>query len=311
MNGLELAKAFYEECGAQMLHAQFPDLESRVAVGLCGSGSECCGWDDETSLDHDFSPDFCIFLPDDVDEKSAFALERTYAKLPKEYGGVQRLRLSPVGGNRRGVLRMGDFWEQKTGHRDGNLTLRDWLTLPEHYLLEATNGEIWRDDAGEFSTVRQRLSCLPEDVRLKKLAGHLLLMAQAGQYNFTRCLAHGEPAAAQLAMNEFVQHTLAAIFLLNRRYLPYYKWQFRALRELPRLSELGETLELLLTTDNGSVMARAKADLAEDIASQIISALQDDGLTSAICGDLEKHAYSVNDHVNDPNLRNENILLGV
>ena len=58
-------------------------------------------------------------------------------------------------------------------------------------------------------------------------------------------------------------------------------------------------------------MARAKADLAEDIASQIISALQDDGLTSAICGDLEKHAYSVNDHVNDPNLRNENILLGV
>ena len=311
MNGIELSRTFYEEYGKTMLHEQFPDLESRLAVGLCGAGSECARWDDEVSRDHDFSPDFCIFLPDDVDEKTAFALERAYAKLPKEFQGVQRLRLSPVGGNRRGVLRLGDFLEQKTGRRDGALSLRDWLTLPEHYLLELTNGEIWRDDEGVFTAIRDRLSRQPKDVRLKKLAGRLLLMAQAGQYNYARCLAHGEPAAAQLAMNEFVTHTLAAAFLLNGRYLPYYKWQFRALRELPRLSDLGETLELLLTTDNGKTMAQAKQDLVEDTAGRIITVLQDDGLTDAICGDLEKHAYSVNDHVSDPNLRNENILLAI
>ena len=282
-----------------------------MAVGICGEGSECCGWDDEISRDHDFSPDFCIFLPEAVDEKTAFQMERAYAKLPKEYEGVPRLRLSPVGGNRRGVLRMRDFLLAKTGRPDGALTLRDWLTLPEHYLLEATNGEIFRDDEGSFTAIRQQLSQLPEDVRLKKLAGRLLLMAQSGQYNYTRCLSHGESAAAQLAMNEFIRHTLAAVFLLNRRYLPYYKWQFRALRELPRLSELEETLELLLTTDNSPVMARAKADLTEELASKIITALQDDGLSSAVCGDLEKHAYSVNDRVCDINLRNANILSAI
>ena len=311
MNGIELSKAFYEAYGAAMLHEQFPAWEARVAVGICGEGSECCGWDDEVSRDHDFSPDFCIFLPDAVDEKTAFQMERAYAKLPKEFGGLQRLRISPVGGNRRGVLRMRDFFASKTGHPDGELSLRDWLTLPEHYLLEATNGEIFRDDEGRFSAIRQRLSQMPEDVRRKKLAGQLLLMAQAGQYNFTRCLSHGEQAAAQLAMNEFVCHTLAAVFLLNRHYLPYYKWQFRALRTLPRLSELGETLELLLTTDNSPVMAQAKADLVEDTAGRIITALQDEALTDAVCGDLEKHAYSVNDHVADVNLRNTHILAGV
>lgn len=311
MNGIDLARGFYEAFGAPMLHEQFPALERRLAVGLCGSGSECCGWDDEISRDHDFGPDFCIFLPEDVDEKTAFALERAYAKLPKEYLGVQRPRLSPVGGNRRGVLRLGDFLEQRTGSRTGELTLRQWLTLPEQYLLEVTNGALFRDDEETFTAVRERLAFFPEDVRKKKLAGRLLMAAQAGQYNYARCLAHGESAAAQLAAVEFTRNLLAVIFLLNRAYLPYYKWQFRALHSLPLLAELEETLELLLTTDNGTVMARAKQDLMEDAAGRIIAALQEQRLTEAICGDLEKHAYSVNDRVADPALRNEHILSGV
>ena len=34
-------------------------------------------------------------------------------------------------------------------------------------------------------------------------------------------------------------------------------------------------------------------------------------LTEAVCGDLEKHAYSVNDHVADAALRNRHILAAV
>ena len=313
MQGLELSRRFYLEYGAPMLHAQFPEWEDKLAVGLVGSGSECFGFDDEHSRDHDFSPDFCVFLPEEdaLDRKTAFALERAYAKLPKEYLGVKRLALSPVGGNRRGVLRLGDFLEQKTGTRNGELTLRQWLFLPEHALAEVVNGALFRDDAGTFTALRQRLAKYPADLRNKKLAGRLLLMAQAGQYNYLRCLKHKEPAAAQLAVAEFARHTLAAAFLLNDRYAPYYKWQFRALRELPLLSEQAETLELLLTTDNGDGFAQAKADLIEAVCSAVIAVLQDKGLTEAICGDLEKHAYSVNDHVADPELRNESVLFAV
>ena len=49
----------------------------------------------------------------------------------------------------------------------------------------------------------------------------------------------------------------------------------------------------------------------EDLAARIITVLQDQNLTEAVCGDLEKHAYSVNDRVRDPALRNAHILMAV
>ena len=63
MNGMELSKAFYTEIGEPMLRERFPELLPFLAVGLTGSGSECYGFDDEISQDHDFEPGFCIFVP--------------------------------------------------------------------------------------------------------------------------------------------------------------------------------------------------------------------------------------------------------
>lgn len=294
-----------------MLREQFAALLPHLAAGLLGSGSECFGFDDAVSRDHDFEPGFCIFLPgeDVVDRRAGFQLERAYAKLPREFEGVSRPMLLPVGGARRGVLRTGEFFTEKVGAPDGALTLGQWLSLPEQALAEATNGEVYFDNAGELSAIRERLAYFPEDVRLKRLAGHLLLMAQSGQYNYARCLAHGEPAAAQMAVGEFVKSALSAVFLLNRRYQPYYKWSFRALRGLPLLSELAAPLEALLTTDNAA--PAEKSDTIERVAAAVIDALQAQDLTQAVCGDLEKHAYSVNDRVSDPELRNAHILAAV
>ena len=313
MNGLELSQKYYETYGAPMLHEQFALLEEIVAVALCGSGSECFGFDDEVSRDHDFEPGFCLFLPgeDVIDRRTAFLLERAYAKLPKTFLGFERAPLSPVGGNRHGVMRMDDFFCAKVGVPDGRLTTEQWLTTPEFYLAEATNGAVFRDDCGAFTAVRERLKQMPEDVRLKKLAGSLLLMAQSGQYNFARCLAHGEAGAAQLALHEFVGAALHAVFLLNRAYLPFYKWQFRALRELPVLRELEAPLVRLLFGKNTSQGAEEKAALLEQIAAAVIETLQRQELTTQTCGDLERHAYSVNDRIADPELRNLHILAAV
>ena len=313
MNGLELSRAFYESYGAPLLHEQFPEQEGLVAVGLLGSGSECLGFDDEVSRDHDFEPGFCLLLPgeDVIDRRTAFLLERAYAKLPKEFMGFKRSAVAPVGGARHGVLRTADFFTEKVGAPDGILTMDQWLKLPQQALLEATAGEIFRDDLGEVTIIRTALSAMPEDVRRKRLAGHLLVMAQAGQYNYLRCLRHGEPAAGQLAVNEFVKSCIEVVFLLNKAYAPYYKWSFRALRRLPRLSLTAETLEYLLTTGNDQSLAESKYDMIESTASDIIDELQTQGLTKAICGDLEKHAYSVNDGIEDGDVRNLNIFYAI
>ena len=313
MNGLELSRAYYEQYGEPMLRERFPQLMPLLAAGLAGSGSECWGYDDEISRDHDFEPGFILFLPgeDVVDRRTAFALERAYAALPKEFMGVKRAMLAPVGGARHGVLRTADFFREKTGSVDGNLSLMEWLTLPEYLLAEAVNGEIFADGLGEVTAIRDRLRHRPTDVRLKKLAGQLLLMGQSGQYNYRRCLLHGETGAAQLAVAEFVKSAMAAVFLLNDIYQPYYKWSFRAMRALPRLSITAELLEYLLTTDNEEETASEKYAVMEGIAADIIGELQAQGLTQAVCGDLEKRAYSVNDRISDAQIRNLHILAAV
>ena len=313
MKGLEISKAFYTEFGKPMLEERFPELIPYLAAGLIGSGSECYGYDDEVSRDHDFEPGFCIFLPgeDVVDRKAAFALERAYAGLPREFMGLRRNLVSPVGGARHGVIRTADFLTDKTGTKDGVLSFYEWLSLPDYSLSEAVNGEIFEDRYGEITAVRDRLRHRPQDVRLKKLAGHLLLMAQAGQYNYQRCLRHGETGAAQLAVAEFVKNAMAAAFLLNDEYQPYYKWSFRALRGLDKLPFMAELLEYLLTTDNEQDTRDEKIEVIEGIAADMIGELQAQGLTQAVCGDLEKHAYSVNDRIADAQIRNMHILAAV
>ena len=314
MNGLEIARGYYEEFGKPMLEAEFSDVLPLLAAGFVGSGSEHYGYDDTISRDHDFEPGFCIFLPreDIVDRKRTFQLKRAYAKLPKEYAGIKRQRISPVGGNRNGVIRTDEFYMKAVGLANGKLSVMQWLRLPDYALAEAVNGEVFFDNYGEFSKIREDLRCMPKDIKLKRLAGNLLIMAQSGQYNFMRCMKHGEPEAAQLACVEFVKAAMKTTFLLQERYMPYYKWCFRALRELVGTEELAEKLSFLLFGDNrDNTVAERKYDTVEEIASETIARLQDRELTKAICGDLEKHAYSVNDRIPDSNIRNLNILISV
>ena len=313
MNGLEISRAYFAQFGLPMLREQFPELMPKLAAGLCGSGSECFGYDDDISRDHDFEPGFILFLPGEevVSRREAFLLERAYAKLPKEFMGLRRALLAPVGGPRHGVIRTGDFFTDKTGSPDGTLSPRQWLAIPEESLAEAVNGEIFMDEPGAATSIREKLSFFPEDIRRKKLAGQLLLMAQSGPYNYGRCLRHGETGAAQLAAAEFVKAAMRAVFLLNRRYMPFYKWAFRAMRDLPVLSLHAELAEYLLTTGNGPEMAEEKQNVMEGMAADLIGELRRQKLTEAVCGDLEKHAYSVNDSVRDAELRNLHILAAV
>ena len=58
-------------------------------------------------------------------------------------------------------------------------------------------------------------------------------------------------------------------------------------------------------------MAKQKIDVIETIAGEVIQKLQEKELTQAVCGDLEKHAYSVNDGIADGDVRNQHILAAI
>ena len=313
MKGLELSKAYYNEYGKKMLEEQFSDIVDKIAVGLMGSGSECYGYDDEISQDHDFEPGFCIFLPDEsvIDEKTAFQLERAYWKLPKEFKGYKRSIFSPVGGNRHGVFRAAEYFREKTGSEDGRLNLQQWFTTDDYVLAEATNGEIFRDDSNLVNDIRKNFMGMPQDVFLKKLAGNLLMMAQSSQYNYNRLLKRQEYAAAQLAVYEYVRSAMRVIFLLNRTYMPYYKWSFRALRSLKKLSVTAEIFEYLITSGNEETVSDNKRGMIETVNSLIVEELLNQKLLDQEEGDLEKIAYKVNEKIEDNEIRNMDILVSV
>lgn len=311
MQGIELSEKYYEHTKS-LIEENFPDFADKIAVGVVGEGSDCFGYDDSISTDHDFEPGYCLFIRACDEEKIGFKLERLYAKLPKEFMGYKRSPVSPVGDARRGVITIENFYTRFLGCPCAPDTLIKWLNIPQRFLAAATNGKIFRDDLGVFSAVRNELlKGYPADVRMKKLAGHLLAMGQAGQYNYGRCIERGETGAAQLAVFEFVKHALSAAHLINNRYCPFYKWAYRSLRDLPLLNDTELPLTFLTENDNSKKVASAKAAIIEDLATMFINELKKQDLTDATCNNLETHAYSVNYKIADGNVRNLNIMYGI
>ena len=308
MRVLDISKAYFEEYGLPMLEREFGEKLWRMAIGFVGHGSESFGYDDEISLDHDIEPGFCIWLTEEDEREFGFKLFRAYSKLPKEYMGLKCVEKSALGSDNRGVRTIKEFYSQYTGRDGAPQCWRDWLYTPSHYLAEATNGIVFQDGLGEFTRIREEIKHgMPEDVRRKKIASCALRMAQSGQYNYKRCLSHGEEGAARLALDEFVRQSAEIVFLLEKSHMPYYKWVFRAMKDLPTLGNMSERLEGMLMLPQDETLMTELA--IEEFSSLVIDELRRQNLTDAACDYLENHAYSINEKIVDPEIRNLHILL--
>lgn len=308
MKGLGEARKFYEEAGAEMISRNFGDFENRIAVGLVGHGSECFGFDDQTSRDHDFETGFCIWLTKDDEEKVGFRLMRAYDKLVKSVNGERADRV--VENGFQGVFVTGDFYRRYTGCDGAPKTWQDWLYTNSAYFAEATNGEVFRDDLGEFTKIRNEiLHGMPEDVRAKKIGSCSLKAAQSGQYNYARCLAHGEEGAAMLALFEFVTNAIELAFLLNRKHCPYYKWALRSMDGLDKFAELKQPLEYLLTADNDKAGQSVKKAIVEDISLALANEINAQFDLGVEGGFLEPYAYAIQKRIKNSDIRNLHIVL--
>lgn len=246
MKGLETAKQYYEIYGRQMIRGQFPERADQAAAGLVGYGSECLGFDDEISADHDYGPSFCIWLPRALYQQCGKQMQAAYDALPKEFMGCSARVEEEQGKGRVGVLCLEDFYLEILGTDRVPETETEWFSLSEAALSTATNGAVFEDPCGKFTKIREGLlSYYPRDVWLKKLAESLARAAQAGQYNYARAMKRGERIAAEIALTEFVKETMQIVYLLNKKYAPFYKWMHRGMKELAVCSEIGDMLALL------------------------------------------------------------------
>lgn len=353
ISGLKLARAFWTQVGKPMIAAKYPQYVARIAAGLVGHGSECYGFDDAYSQDHDFGPRFCLWLSDEDYTAIGEQLQTDYDALPRDFSidaqghavfstntsaiATDHGTPSPItpraqGANRRdGVFRIGDFFESITGYRTApaQTSPHEWLMLDEATLAAATNGEVFADPTGQFSKTRQGFKDMPDDVRLALISKRLGMIAQAGQYNLPRSLKRGDGAAAWLSIHEFVNAASSLVFLINvpmvAGYLPYYKWQFAALRKLSKsmfalLPDVAEQLESVMRLSSaacyggagfgeggkGSAPAIDQINgIVEHIAAEIVKELQREHLTTSTETFLEWQRPYIEDHIasDDPVLK--------
>ncbi len=244
-NMLDLCQAYYEKYGKLMIEEKFPEYVGQIAVGLCGEGSECFGFEDEISTDHDCGSGFAMWITRDVYEKIGGKLQEEYEKLPRVFAGYIR-RETVAGSGRCGVVIIEDFYKRVLGGKSIPYTEKEWLSVDEFALAAAVNGRVFVDELGEFSGIRTYLQqYYPKNVWLSRVAKTLIKCAQTGQYNYGRCMARGDYVAAQIALSQYMQNVMELVFLLNKRYAPYYKWQQKAMVTLEILPEVGDILKAI------------------------------------------------------------------
>ena len=334
-NGMQLAQSYWQTYGKPLLdQPKFAKYKNRIAAGLAGHGSECYGFDDEISRDHDFGPGFCLWLTDEDYAEIGEDLQSAYDALPKRYAGFDSRNETPrakscESSKRVGVFSISEFFQNITGFPTAPAANEPhlWLSLNESTLAAATNGKIFADPLGEFSKARQSFKLMPDDVRISLISRRLGMISQAGQYNLPRMLARKDSAAAWLSINEFVHATASLVFLLNNPvtagYLPYYKWQFAALRKLSnrmasRLPEVCGKLESLMRLSSAAcfggdgsggdsfgeggkgagIAQKQVTQIIDSICEDIVRELQYEGLSDCSETFLEWQRPYVEAHIN-------------
>lgn len=310
LNGLSLSRLFFE-ASLPVLREHIPDVMAHAAAGLVGEGSECLGLDDDISRDHDWGPCFCLWIPDDMFRSELDRIEHALAALPDTFQGYP----TRMDRNRRmgrvGPLPVTGFYRRFLGMDHVPGTWREWMSILEYHLCSCTNGAVFMDEEGQFSSIRKALlGYYPEDVRRKKIAARCMIMAQAGQYNLPRCLQRENFVAAMLAAARFAEAALSMTFLLNRRFMPFYKWAGRVCEELPVLGrDTVATLNILSRTAWDSTEQGMKAiDAVEHLCTLVSMELRDQALCSVQGNWLWEAGPAVQMGVKEPELRHRNVM---
>ena len=294
MKGLERSRILFEDHVMPKIKEELPEVIPLLAAGLVGEGSECFGFDDEISLDHDAQTRLCIWLEEEPYLKYGVALHQILGSVtqPQDW--------------RSGVFEIGHFYKHLISFEECPASNQQWLETEETSLAAAVNGEVFADFSGAFTKIRKDLlSHYPQDVFLVKLARAAAIAAQTGQYNYPRAVKRRDLITANMIRAAFIDYFVRAVFLLNRTYRPYYKWTYQTLFSLPILGkEMYYKIQVLLSDP----WDRAEADI-EYMCRKLIEEMQRQQLTEQSSDFLMDHLPDLLMKISDQSLLEKGISL--
>lgn len=278
--GAELCRLFYEEAVRSIMDRRFPGLQHGAA--RLEAGSEVLGFDTATSMDHGWGPRVTLFVTPATwtpalaaDIKDVLAAELLFEFLgflthfaqsssimtpttqrPINHGvklaDAPRLLHSWLG------IDVLDAWPPPTA---------EWLTAPEHILIEVVHGPVYRDDTGELATARERLRWYPHDVWLFLLASVWQRIGQEEAFP-GRCGDVGDETGSLIIITaRLVRDVMRLGLLMERQYAPYAKWLGTAFARLACAPRLTPLLLGALKADTWQQRDRHLADAYETLAA--------------------------------------------
>jgi hypothetical protein len=247
-DGIGLARGYYRDAVAPLLRARWPRLPH--AAARLGSGSDVLGLDDETSRDHDWGLRLTLLVEADrVDDVSSYleeCLPDVYAGLPTRFATTW----DPKVRQRAEVATAEEFIASRLGLDAATpMTSLDWLCLTGQALLEVTAGQVFTDDLGTLTRLRQNLAWYPDDVWCYvaaadwiRLGQDLPLLGRAGH--------RGDDLGSRIIGGRIVGTAMHLAFLLCRRWRPYPKWAGTMFNRLPVAGDLRPDLTAALAAES-------------------------------------------------------------
>ncbi len=278
--GLDVAKELSNKV-ENLIARDFPSLYSGICIGLVGKGSECYGFDDEISKDHDY-----------VDRVMLFLSQKDFI----QYKEKLKSRFEEVFKETIEIWSIGNFYKYYTSFEEGPRNIYEFRKVSEEYLSTATNGEVFIDNLGKFSYIRERLlRYYPKDLKLKFLILSLNKMAQSGQYNFPRLIKRKDYVAANFALNEFIENFIYFVHIINNKYMPFYKWRYKNCTHLSVLGDYAkDSINKLLSSN-----MEEKTEIINDIVKDIIFYLKSSDLSNIDIDFLTYQALEVSKNIDD------------
>lgn len=250
---VEKCRLFYEGYLKEAIHKDFGAYEDKIGVGITGYGSECFGFDDEYSYDHDCNVRLFLF----VDKETLFAIgnqlqseyENQLERFYKDYNIKinASLNINKVDG----VVETKSYYTNILELDHLPVTDEEWYSVKEEKLAMASNGVIFTNNNCQVTDIRKYLSDYYNDtVWLTRIANEMYLYSQSAQYNYSRMKLREEYVASKMSIAMGMEHCMKLVYLLNRTYAPYYKWLRKGLEKLPVLSEIGDILDTIAINED-------------------------------------------------------------
>lgn len=225
VKGLKIAKDFFLNWGLPFLEKEFPDLIGRIAAGRFG-GSDVIGGDDWISRDHNWGPQFSLFLSAGDYHKYAEVLsDKMNRNAPAKWQGY---RVDGAGDKNVLVENVPHWIEGGIGFTALPQSDRDWgiivrrrelggsVEARESALYFFKHGALWLDNNKEFAQWRKALERYPEEVWFARLGEECFRLWQYGEYNFIQRIAkRGDPIAISMCLGKFAEGVMRIILLLE------------------------------------------------------------------------------------------------